>query len=31
VYKWKNWKEKLFGSVEPLPREDYKIIGEDIE
>lgn len=31
VYKWKNWKEKLFGSVEPLPREDYKIIGEEMD
>lgn len=30
-YKWKNWKEKLFGSVDPLPKEDYKIIGEDME
>lgn len=30
-YKWKNWKEKLFGNVAPLPKEDYKIIGEDIE
>lgn len=27
-YKWTNWKEKLFGSVEK-PKEDYKIIGEE--
>jgi len=25
-YGWKNWKEKLFGDVKPLPKEDYKII-----
>lgn len=30
-YKWKNWKEKLFGPVTPMPMEDYKIIGEDTE
>ncbi|NRA93402.1 MAG: CPBP family intramembrane metalloprotease [Psychroserpens sp.] len=26
VYKWTNWKEKLFGSIEEPPKEDYKII-----
>ena len=26
VYGWKNWKEKLFGSVQEPPKEDYKII-----
>lgn len=31
VYKWNNWKEKLFGSVEALPKDDYKIIGSDSE
>jgi len=25
-YGWKNWKDKLFGKVEELPKEDYKII-----
>ena len=25
VYKWSNWKEKIFGKVE-APREDYKIM-----
>ena len=25
-YGWKNWKEKLFGSVVEPPKEDYKII-----
>ena len=29
VYKWKNWKEKLFGPVHEPPAEDYKIIGEE--
>ncbi|WP_047551557.1 CPBP family intramembrane glutamic endopeptidase [Psychroserpens sp. Hel_I_66] len=28
VYKWKNWKEKLFGDIHEPPTEDYKIIGE---
>ncbi len=28
VYKWHNWKEKLFGKVHEPPKEDYKIIGE---
>nr|WP_321235600.1 CPBP family intramembrane glutamic endopeptidase [uncultured Psychroserpens sp.] len=27
-YKWKNWKEKLFGKVHEPIKEDYKIIGE---
>ena len=26
VYKWTNWKEKLFGTVSPPPQDDYKII-----
>ncbi|WP_299227943.1 CPBP family intramembrane glutamic endopeptidase [uncultured Psychroserpens sp.] len=26
VYKWTNWKDKLFGKIEELPKEDYKII-----
>lgn len=26
VYKWNNWKEKLFGPVEVPPKEDYKIM-----
>ena len=30
VYKWTNWKDKLFGSVIAPPKEDYKVIGEDI-
>ncbi len=25
-YKWTNWKDKLFGQVEELPKEDYKIL-----
>ncbi|WP_335975655.1 CPBP family intramembrane glutamic endopeptidase [Gaetbulibacter jejuensis] len=25
-YKWTNWKDKLFGSVEEPPKEDYKIL-----
>ena len=29
VYKWKNWKEKLFGKIYEPATEDYKIIGED--
>lgn len=28
VYKWHNWKEKLYGKVHEPPKEDYKIIGE---
>ena len=28
-YKWTNWKDKLFGSVETPPTEDYKVIGEN--
>lgn len=28
VYKWNNWKEKLFGKVHEPLKEDYKIIGE---
>ena len=30
VYKWNNWKERLFGAVIQLPKEDYKILGEDV-
>ncbi len=26
IYKWNNWKEKLFGKVDVPPKEDYKII-----
>lgn len=26
IYKWNNWKEKLFGKVHEPPKEDYKII-----
>jgi hypothetical protein len=26
VYKWNNWKEKLFGKIIEPPTEDYKII-----
>ena len=29
VYKWKNWKDKLFGPVHEPPSDDYKIIGEE--
>ncbi|TXD82979.1 CPBP family intramembrane metalloprotease [Subsaximicrobium wynnwilliamsii] len=29
VYKWTNWKEKLFGKVHEPPNEDYKIIGNN--
>ncbi|GAA0746145.1 CPBP family glutamic-type intramembrane protease [Gaetbulibacter jejuensis] len=25
-YKWTNWKDKLFGTVEEPPKEDYKIL-----
>ena len=25
-YKWTNWKDKLFGTIEEPPKEDYKII-----
>ncbi|TYA78698.1 CPBP family intramembrane glutamic endopeptidase [Seonamhaeicola marinus] len=28
VYKWKNWKEKLFGKVKPPKNEDYQVIDE---
>ncbi|MCK8480756.1 CPBP family intramembrane glutamic endopeptidase [Psychroserpens algicola] len=28
VYKWNNWKDKLFGKIHEPPKEDYKIIGE---
>lgn len=31
VYKWDNWKEKLFGKVHDFPNEDYKLIGETEE
>jgi hypothetical protein len=30
VYKWNNWKEKLFGAVVEPPKEDYKILGDDV-
>jgi len=30
VYKWNNWKEKLFGAVVEPPKEDYKVLGDDI-
>ncbi|MEM1001558.1 MAG: CPBP family intramembrane glutamic endopeptidase [Bacteroidota bacterium] len=26
IYKWKDWKGKLLGSVEELPKEDYKVL-----
>ena len=26
VYKWTNWKDKLFGRIEAPPKEDYQII-----
>ena len=26
VYKWNNWKEKLFGKITEPPKEDYKIL-----
>lgn len=29
VYKWNNWKEKLFGAVVEPPKEDYKVLEED--
>ena len=29
MYKWTNWKDKLFGKVEEPVKEDYKIIGEN--
>jgi hypothetical protein len=29
VYKWTNWKDKLFGKVHEPPNEDYKIIGNN--
>ena len=28
VYKWNNWKGKLFGTITKPPKEDYKIIEE---
>ncbi len=28
VYKWTDWKDKLFGEVHEPPAEDYKIIGD---
>ena len=28
VYKWNNWKEKLFGKIQEPPAEDYKVIGD---
>ncbi|MEZ4803028.1 MAG: CPBP family intramembrane glutamic endopeptidase [Gelidibacter sp.] len=28
VYRWTGWKEKLFGEVTELPKEDYKIVDE---
>ena len=28
VYKWNNWKEKLFGKIQQPPNEDYKIIND---
>jgi hypothetical protein len=28
IYKWTNWKEKLFGEVVEPPLEDYKILNE---
>lgn len=28
VYKWKNWKEKLFGDIKEYPKEDYKILED---
>lgn len=28
VYKWNNWKEKLFGKVTEPPKENYKILDE---
>lgn len=30
VYKWKNWKEKLFGKVIEPPKENYKILDESL-
>ncbi len=30
-YKWTNWKDKLFGTIEELPAEDYQVIGEDLD
>lgn len=31
VYKWNNWKEKLFGKVTEPPQEDYNIIEDYFE
>jgi membrane protease YdiL (CAAX protease family) len=28
VYKWTDWKDKLFGEVHEPPAEDYKIVGD---
>lgn len=28
VYKWNNWKDKLFGEIHEPPADDYKIIGD---
>tara|TARA_B100000809_G_C15050842_1_gene498889 strand:+ start:347 stop:1306 length:960 start_codon:yes stop_codon:yes gene_type:complete len=28
VYKWNNWKDKLFGDIKEPATEDYKIIGD---
>ncbi|MFT5847246.1 MAG: membrane protease YdiL (CAAX protease family) [Psychroserpens sp.] len=28
VYKWTDWKEKLFGKIQEPPTEDYKIISD---
>lgn len=28
VYRWRNWKEKLFGEIHEPIKEDYKVIGE---
>lgn len=27
VYKWTNWKDKIFGRIDEPPKDDYKIIG----
>ena len=27
VYKWNNWKEKLFGKIKEPAAEDYKVLG----
>ena len=28
IYKWNNWKEKLFGRIQPPPAEDYKVLDD---